>query len=136
VLHCAPVLRSKVNVTSSHRLCVRYHLCLFLIRETKCSTLPLEAGGGIPCRANPVTIPLVLGAVLLPLNVFLQKIYDYVERCMACYLRFKKTNFKFKFKSFLFLLLLVRLVICHCATCATTDSEVSTCGRIEICVSK
>jgi len=42
--------------------------------------LYLAIGGrwGIPCWANPATIPLVLGAILLPLNVFLKKIYNYV----------------------------------------------------------
>jgi len=53
VLHCAPISRSKVKVTRSHRLYVSSLPLLYLCHS-------LEAGGGIPCRPNQAATLLCL----------------------------------------------------------------------------
>ena len=55
-----------------HKLTVcSSHLCLFLIRETKCCTCVIRGGrGGIPCRPNPAaTLHVAAGFVYLEVYV-------------------------------------------------------------------
>jgi len=62
VLQCALVWRSKIKVTSSHRL---YVSSLPLLNSAnKCYTCVIRGGRGIPCRPNPAATFLVQRVLL------------------------------------------------------------------------